>query len=77
MTPIHTALLSFGMSGRVFHAPFINRHPGLALTGCWERSKKVIDRDYSSIRSYDSLDELLADPEIDLVIVNTPTLTHY
>lgn len=77
MTPIHTALLSFGMSGRVFHAPFINHHPGFALTGCWERSNKVIDRHYSSVKSYDTLDDLLADPGIDLVVVNTPTLTHF
>ena len=77
MNTIHTALLSFGMSGRVFHAPFINHHPNFTLTGCWERSNKLIDRHYSSVRSYDTLDELLADPAIDLVVVNTPTLTHF
>lgn len=77
MTVINTALLSFGMSGRVFHAPFIQHHPGFSLTGCWERSNKIIDQYYSSVRSYDTLEELLADPTIDLVVVNTPTLTHF
>ncbi len=77
MSVVNTALLSFGMSGRVFHAPFIEHHPGFRLTGCWERSRKLIARDYPSVRSYDSLDELLADDEIDLVVVNTPTYTHH
>ena len=77
MTAIRTALLSFGMSGRIFHAPFIKYHPGFTLSGCWERSSKVIDQHYSSVRSFDTLDELLADASIDLVVINTPTLTHY
>lgn len=77
MQVINTALLSFGMSGRVFHAPFIEHHPGFRLAGCWERSRKVIGQHYPSTRSYDSLAELLADPAIDLVVVNTPTATHF
>jgi len=77
MTVINTALLSFGMSGRIFHAPFIQHHPGFNLAGCWERSSKVIQQRYPSTGSYDTIDELLADSSIDLVVVNTPTLTHY
>ncbi len=77
MPAINTALLAFGMSGRVFHAPFFQQHPGFRLTGCWERSNKVINQHYSSAKSYDGLEELLVDPTIDLVVVNTPTLTHY
>ena len=77
MSIVNTALLSFGMSGRVFHAPLIEHHPGFRLAGCWERSRKVIKQHYSSVTSYDTLDELLADRSIDLVVVNTPTMTHY
>jgi predicted dehydrogenase len=65
------------MSGRLFHAPFVDQHPGFNLAGCWERSRKLIGQDYPSVRSYDSLDELLADDAVDLVVVNTPTYTHY
>lgn len=77
MTVVNTALLSFGMSGRVFHAPFIQHHPGFRLAACWERSRKVINGYFSSVTSYDTLDEVLTDPAIDLVVVNTPTLTHF
>jgi len=74
---INTALLSFGMSGRVFHAPFLHLHSSFTLSGSWERSKKVIQDYYSDVQSYASLEEILADSSIELVIVNTPIYTHY
>ncbi len=77
MEKIKTALLSFGMSGRVFHAPFISLHEGFELAGAWERSKKNIQEFYPNTKSYNSLEELLKDDSIKLVIVNTPTYTHY
>lgn len=76
MQKIKTALLSYGMSGKVFHAPFLDIHPGFELLGSWERSKKLIQADYPEVKSYPSLDDLLAD-DVDLVIVNTPVGTHY
>ncbi|MEO8532640.1 MAG: Gfo/Idh/MocA family oxidoreductase [Flavobacterium sp.] len=76
MQKIRTALLSYGMSGKVFHAPFLDIHPGFELLGSWERSKKLIQEDYPAVKSYPSIDELLAD-DVDLVIVNTPVGTHY
>ena len=77
MQQIRTALLSFGMSGRVFHAPFIHLHPGLELYGVWERTKSASLEFYPGIRIFRSLEELLADESIELVIVNTPTNTHF
>lgn len=77
MSPIKTALLSFGMSGKVFHAPFIQVHPGFQLAGSWERSKQCIAEIYPGVRSYTSLEQILEDDSIELVIVNTPTSTHY
>lgn len=77
MKTIKTALLSFGMSGKVFHAPFIQLHPGFHLAGAWERSKKLIQSAYPGTRSYSTLEEVLADDTIDLIVVNTPIYTHY
>jgi scyllo-inositol 2-dehydrogenase (NADP+) len=76
MQKIKTALLSYGMSGKVFHAPFIAFHDGFELVGSWERSKKLIQQDYPNVKSYATLEELLLD-DIDLVIVNTPVETHF
>ncbi|MEN9697555.1 MAG: hypothetical protein RLZ56_976 [Bacteroidota bacterium] len=74
---INTALVSFGMSGKVFHAPFIDTHPQFNLVGSWERSNKSIQTAYPGTKSYDSYESLLADPLIDLVVVNSPNDTHY
>ncbi|MCX8473332.1 MAG: Gfo/Idh/MocA family oxidoreductase [Sediminibacterium sp.] len=73
----NVALLSFGLSGRVFHAPFIQHHPDLNLFGCWERSEKKIKNFYPNCQSFSSLEEILQHPEIDIVVVNTPTVTHF
>lgn len=77
MKSVNTALCSFGMSGLVFHAPFIDIHPGYNLYAVWERSKKSAKEIYPDIRSFDTLDAMLADEAIDLVIVNTPNYTHF
>ncbi|MFT3794711.1 Gfo/Idh/MocA family oxidoreductase [Flavobacterium sp.] len=76
MQKIKTALLSYGMSGKVFHAPFLELHPGFELTGAWERSKKLIHEDFPLVKSYPTFEALLKD-DIDLVIVNTPVATHF
>jgi predicted dehydrogenase len=77
MTSIRTAILSFGMSGRVFHAPFIALNPQFELVGIWERTSAASLELYPGIHIYRSLEEVLGDASIDLVIVNTPTYTHY
>lgn len=77
MQKINTALCSFGMSGRVFHAPFLQQHLGFELYAVWERNKKSVQELYPQVISYDHYEDLLADPDVELVVVNTPTYTHY
>jgi len=74
---INTALVSFGMSGKVFHAPFLATNPNFNLVGSWERSSKNIEAAYPGTKSYNSYEELLADARIDLVVVNSPNDTHF
>ncbi|HEU4903464.1 MAG TPA: Gfo/Idh/MocA family oxidoreductase [Flavisolibacter sp.] len=77
MQPIKTAVLSFGMSGSVFHAPFLHVHEGFEFYAVWERTKNEAQKRYPEVKTYRTLDELLADSTVDLVIVNTPNSTHY
>ncbi len=77
MKVINTALCSFGMSGWVFHAPFLNVHPGFNLYAVWERTKNLAQEKYPGVKTFRSLDQLLADGNIELVIVNTPSVTHF
>ncbi|TWR29994.1 oxidoreductase [Mucilaginibacter pallidiroseus] len=73
---IVTGLMAYGMSGRIFHAPFIHTHPGFKLKAVVERSKKKAAETYPDIISYDAVEDLLNDEEIELIIVNTPNNTH-
>lgn len=74
---IQTGILAYGMSGRIFHAPFITTNPNFHLRAVTERTKKEIHTRLPHVISYDSVEELLADKEIELVIVNTPNNTHF
>ena len=77
MKPINTAVLSFGMSGQIFHAPFIEVHKSFNFYAVWERSKNLAQEKYSQVKTYRTLEDLLADENIELVIVNPPNYTHY
>ena len=77
MQLFRVGLCAFGMSGRVFHAPFLKQHPGFHIAGIVERSKNDSQELYPEARVYRSVEELLADSDIDLVVINTPIQTHF
>jgi len=77
MSPIVTGLLAYGMSGRIFHAPFISAHPGFKLKAVVERHQKNAANQYNDIVSYNQIDDLIADKEIELIVVNTPSHFHF
>jgi predicted dehydrogenase len=76
-SPIKTGLMAYGMSGRVFHAPFISAHPGFELRAVVERHEKKAASRYPGIISYNQTNELLNDHQIELIIINTPNNTHF
>ncbi|MDX2245622.1 MAG: Gfo/Idh/MocA family oxidoreductase [Bacteroidia bacterium] len=76
-SPIKTALLSFGMSGRVFHGPFLHINPGFEICKVWQRSKSDVHDMFPYVKIVRSMEEILSDPEIELVFVNTPDTLHY
>ncbi|RKS03641.1 Gfo/Idh/MocA family oxidoreductase [Flavobacterium sp. 102] len=75
--PIVTALLAYGMSGKVFHAPFLATNKGFELYAVLERNEKKAVNDYPEIISFSAIDELLSDEKIELVVINTPNNTHF
>ncbi|SET56297.1 Gfo/Idh/MocA family protein [Hymenobacter actinosclerus] len=77
MLPIQTGLLAYGMSGRVFHAPFLSTSPLFGLRAVVERHRQTAVQTYPDIISYDSVAALLADDVLELVVINTPNDTHF
>jgi len=76
-TVISTGLLAYGMSGKLFQGPFIDAHQGFKLHAVTERHEKNAEKDFPGIISYDTTDDLIADENIDLIVVNTPNYLHY
>ncbi|QKG51898.1 Gfo/Idh/MocA family oxidoreductase [Hymenobacter sp. BRD67] len=76
-SPIPAGLLAYGMSGKLFHAPFLRLHPGFELRSVVERTEQRMAADYPAIKSYPSTQALLADPSLELVVVNTPSDSHH
>ena len=77
VSPIRTALLAYGMSGKLFQAPFLTAHAGFELLAVAERTEQRMHRDYPGIASYSTVAALLANPALELVVVNTPSSTHF
>ncbi len=77
MEIIRTALLSYGMSGSVFHAPLLQAHPSFNLYATVERKVANAKFRYPDIISLKKVEDVFADPNIELVIVNTPSDTHF
>ena len=76
-TPISTALLSYGMSGLVFHGPLIKAHPGFSLSTIVQRKSTIAPALFPKAKIVQQVDEVIQDPSIELIVVNTPNETHY
>ena len=74
---LNVALCSYGMSGKVFHAPLITAEPQLLLHTILQRSSDSALADYPHVHIAKRFDEILANPDIHVVVVNTPNEYHY
>ena len=72
---IRTAIAGFGLSGKIFQAPFIHADPNYELKKVYERKTERAKEEYPDVQIVRSFEELLTD-DIDLVIISTPNDTH-
>jgi predicted dehydrogenase len=76
--PIVTAIASFGMSGVVFQGPSLKIFPEkFKIHKILERTKNVSAERYPEATIVRTYEEILNDPEVELVIVNTPDYLHF
>ncbi len=73
--PIRVGLAGFGMSGQIFHAPFIHADQRFELKKVYERTSNKSKQAYPSIELVRSFEELLTE-DIDLVVISTPNQYH-
>jgi len=75
--PIIVGIASFGMSGKIFHAPLLAHHKNFIIKRIIERSKNESSILYPHATMTRSFEDVLHDHEIELIIVNTPDQTHF
>ena len=73
--PIRVGLAGFGMSGRLFHAPFLKADPRFTLKKVYERSSSLAGEEYPEAEIVRDFEGLLTEG-IDLVIITTPNPLH-
>src|SRR3954462_9806868 len=77
-TPIRTAIVGYGLSGRIFHAPFIAANPrfsleGISTGGAARRAQAAQDHPGAAI--FGSPEDLLKQ-SFDLVVLGSPAHVH-
>ena len=77
MKKINAGIASYGMSGEIFHAPLLHTHQGFQIIKILERTKNKSKDRYPYATIVREYGDLLKDPQIDLVVVNTPDNLHH
>src|SRR5579885_1915124 len=74
---ISVGLIGYGMAGSVFHAPLIKSVDGLTLSAIVSSSPEKVHRDYPDMPVLPTLDALLENNEIQLIVIATTNESHY
>ncbi len=74
---INTGIIGFGLSGKVFHAPFLHVHPGFNLKKIVERNSTESKKIYPDVEVVSDYENLFKDKTLDLIAVCTPNTLHF
>lgn len=78
MSKPRAAVIGYGFAGRSFHSYLISLVPGLALHGVASRDAATRARIVAErgCKAYENFEQVIADPEVDLVVLATPNQNH-
>jgi len=74
---INVGIIGYGLSGRVFHAPFIHTHKGFQLKKIVQRSGKESQKTYPYIEVVSDYKNLLKDDSLEVIAVCSPNSLHF
>jgi scyllo-inositol 2-dehydrogenase (NADP+) len=74
--PIRTGVVGYGAAAQFMHLPFLSTMPEYRILSILERQHEYSREKFPSVRLVRTLEELLSDSEIELVIITTPNDTH-
>ena len=74
---IRVGVIGFGLAGRIFHSAVIAETPGLELACIVQRRGEEAAKAHPGVQICRSIEEMLRDDSIRLVVVATPSYTHF
>jgi hypothetical protein len=74
---ISTAVISYGISAKTFHIPFITTNPGYSLDIIMQRNGNDALGKYPTVKVVNTFEEVILDQNIELVVIASPNTTHF
>ncbi len=77
---INTAIIGFGLAGRVFHSPILSSIEGYHISKIYTKnpeSIKAIERLYPDTTPVSEISDIMSDVSIELVVIATPNTEHF
>jgi predicted dehydrogenase len=75
--PVGVGLVGYGMAAASLHAPLIGAEPALRLLAVVSSDPAKVHRELPATLVVSTVDELLADPAVELVVVAAPNAVHF
>jgi scyllo-inositol 2-dehydrogenase (NADP+) len=77
MRKIKVGLVGYGLSGATFHAPLLSVLDEFKIIKVVSSKQDVVKKDLGDVEIVSSLEELLEDASIELVVITTPSGLHF
>lgn len=74
---IRAGVVGFGLGGSIFHAPFLHAIDGFELAAILQPHGNTAAQAYPHVSIVRTMDELLAQPDLELIAISTPPSTHF
>jgi len=70
-------VVGYGIASQVMHLPFLSTMKEYEVVSILERHASLSQEKYPGTRLVRTIDEMVSDPAIDLVVITTPNDTHF
>jgi scyllo-inositol 2-dehydrogenase (NADP+) len=77
MEKIKTGVVGYGVAAQYMHLPFIITNPQFQLQSILQRQGDTAKEKYPSVHIVRSLEEMLADKDLELIVITTPNDSHF
>ncbi|QUX97943.1 oxidoreductase [Marinomonas sp. CT5] len=74
---IRVGLIGFGLSGRVFHTPFVMNDPDMEMAYVCSSKADEVRAILPDVSVVSSAESVFAAPDVDLVVITTPNVLHF